>query len=47
MNIRIFTAPTCSHCHKAKEFLSQQGASYEERDITQDSEARDEMVHRS
>lgn len=35
----IFTMPDCPHCARAKEWLSEHGCPFEERDITADVEA--------
>jgi glutaredoxin len=32
--ILIYTTPTCPDCHALKRWLSQQGLTYEERDLT-------------
>lgn len=37
--IRVFTTPTCSYCHKVKAWLSEQGCAYTELDITKDVRA--------
>lgn len=34
--IRVFTTPTCSYCHKVKAWLKEQGCPYTELDITKD-----------
>lgn len=37
--IRVFTTPTCSYCHKVKAWLTQQGCGFTELDITKDVQA--------
>jgi len=37
--IRVFSTPTCSYCHKVKDWLREQGCEYTELDITKDVEA--------
>ncbi len=37
--IRVFTTPTCSYCHKVKGWLQEQGCEYTELDITKDVQA--------
>jgi glutaredoxin 3 len=32
--IRVFTTPTCTYCHKVKGWLNEQGCEYTELDIT-------------
>ncbi len=40
----IYTTPTCPYCKGAKEFLSQKGVFYTEKDVSTNTAARDEMV---
>ena len=37
--IRVFTTPTCSYCHKVKDWLREQGCPFTELDITKDVQA--------
>jgi glutaredoxin len=37
--IRVFTTPTCSYCHKLKAWFNEQGCEFTELDITKDVEA--------
>ena len=37
--IRVFTTPTCTYCHKVKNWLTDQGCVFMELDITQDVHA--------
>lgn len=37
--IRVFTTPTCSYCHKVKAWLREQGCEFQELDITKDVQA--------
>lgn len=37
--IRVFTVPTCEHCHAAKAWLREHGCDFEELDITDDVDA--------
>lgn len=39
-NVVIFTSNTWPHCHTAKEYLSQKGVDFEEKNIQEDPEAR-------
>ena len=39
----IFTSPTCPFCVLAKSFLRDKGVDFEERDIFEDIEARQEV----
>ena len=47
MNVVIYTTPTCSYCHQAKEFLSSRGVKFIEHDVSVDRAAADEMVRKS
>jgi len=40
----IFTSNTCPHCHTAKEYLSQKGVDFQERNINEDPNARKELM---
>ena len=42
--VTIFTSPTCMYCKAAKKYMDEKGISYEERDITKDSSARDDLI---
>ncbi len=43
----IYTTPTCQFCRMAKAFFTEKGVEYEEKDVVEDLEARQEMVQRS
>jgi glutaredoxin 3 len=45
--VTIYTTPSCSVCRKAKEYLAQNGITYEEIDVAADRRAADEMVQKS
>jgi glutaredoxin-like YruB-family protein len=44
--VEIYTSKSCGYCHAAKEFLSQNNISFTEYDITQDAQARRELMKR-
>jgi glutaredoxin 3 len=44
MSITIYTTPTCGYCNQAKRFLAERGVKFEERDVSRDRAAADEMV---
>jgi len=46
-SVKIFTTPTCAYCKMAKEFFKQNNIQYEELDVTQNAQARDEMINKS
>ena len=43
----IYTLPTWPHCHKAKEYLSQNGIAYIEYDVAKDQAKVKEMMEKS
>ncbi|MCL5257978.1 MAG: glutathione S-transferase N-terminal domain-containing protein [Patescibacteria group bacterium] len=43
----IYTTPTCSFCHKAKEFFDKNNIKYEEKDVTINDQTLAEMVKKS
>lgn len=45
--ITIYTTPTCVYCKMTKAFLKENNVAYEERDVSTDDKARDEMIERS
>lgn len=46
-NITIYTTPTCQFCKAAKELFEKSEVSYEEKDVTEDAEARTAMIQKS
>lgn len=45
--ITIYTTPICVYCKMTKAFFKEHNVSYEEKDVSQDVVARDEMVAKS
>ncbi len=45
--ITIYTTPTCVYCKKTKAFFKENNVAYEEKDVSTDASARDEMVKKS
>ncbi|KKS74818.1 MAG: hypothetical protein UV48_C0027G0010 [Candidatus Azambacteria bacterium GW2011_GWA2_42_9] len=43
----IYTTPTCVYCQMTKAFFKENNIAYEERDVSIDTAARDEMVAKS
>ena len=43
----IYTTPTCVYCRAAKEFFQEHSVQYEEKDVVQDEEAREQMMQKS
>ncbi|MDH4239563.1 MAG: PDZ domain-containing protein [Phycisphaerae bacterium] len=44
MDVIVYTSPTCPYCTMVKDFLSQRGISFEERDVSRDSSYAQELV---
>ena len=47
VKVIIYTTPTCVYCKMTKEFFEKNSVVYEEKDISTDEKARDEMVEKS
>ena len=45
--VQIYSTPTCSYCHMAKEFFKKNNVSYEDYNVATDLEKRKEMVDKS
>jgi len=44
MDITVYTSPTCPYCNMVKEFLSQRGIGFEERDFSRNPSYAQELV---
>jgi glutaredoxin-like YruB-family protein len=47
MNVIVYTSPTCGYCKMVKDFLSQRGIGFTERDVSLDRNAAQEVVNRT
>ena len=45
MNVIVYTSPTCPYCTMVKEFLSQKGVSFDERDVSRDPSYAQELMN--
>ena len=45
--ITIYTTPTCAYCKMTKAFFKEHNVTYEEKDVSTDAVARDEMIAKS
>jgi len=45
--VTIYTTPSCVYCKMAKAFFKEKGVTYEEKDVSTDATARDEMIAKS
>lgn len=43
-SVTIFSTPNCTYCKKAKEFLTANNISFEDIDVSTNSEAKAEMI---
>lgn len=46
-NVIIYSTPTCPFCKLAKAFFKRENVAYQEKDVSTDAAARDEMVAKS
>ena len=46
-SITIYTTPTCAWCARAKEFLIKRGVAFQERDVSMDRQAAEEVIRRT
>lgn len=47
MKVKIYSAPDCPWCQKAKEFFKENKVEFEEIDVSENQEAAEEMVKKS
>ena len=47
MNVTVYTTPTCPYCNMVKQFLTQRGIQFIEKDVSVDQAAAMEMVRRT
>lgn len=45
--VTIYTTPTCVYCKMTKAFFKENNVQYEERDVSADRAAADEMIKKS
>lgn len=45
-NVTIYTSSTCGYCTAAKQYLSEKGVSYTEKNISTDTSARKELMQK-
>ncbi|TKJ28816.1 MAG: hypothetical protein CEE40_10440 [Chloroflexi bacterium B3_Chlor] len=46
-DVVVYTTPTCGYCHQVKQYLSQRGVTFTERDVAANPQAAAEMVRLS
>ena len=47
MEVIVYSSPACSYCNMVKEFLSQKGISFTEKDVSRDQLVAQELVSRT
>lgn len=45
-NVTIYTSNTCPHCVSAKQYLSEKGVNYTEKNVQTDPSARKELIQK-
>lgn len=46
-NVTIYTTPTCVYCKMSKAFFKEHNVAYQEKDVSTDHAAAEEMVRKS
>lgn len=47
MRVTVYSTPTCPYCHQVKQYLQTRGISFDDRDVSRDAAAAEEMVRLS
>jgi glutaredoxin-like YruB-family protein len=47
MEVKIYTSPTCQWCKKLKEWLKKNKVAFQEFDVSEEEEYRDELINKS
>lgn len=47
MPVLVYSTPTCPWCHKAKEFLKQQGVPFTDINVAANAQAAEDLVEKS
>ena len=47
VNVKVYSTPTCPWCHKVKTFLKENKIDFDDKDVSTDEKARNEMVEKS
>ena len=45
--VTVYGTPTCPWCYKAKEFFKQNKIKFEDKNVDEDEEAKEEMIEKS
>lgn len=46
-NVIVYSTQSCPWCHKLKDFLKEKGVAFEDKDVSSDDAARNEMTEKS
>ena len=46
-SVKIYTTPTCVYCKMAKDFFNKHNVQFEELNVVDDDQAREEMIRKS
>lgn len=46
-NVTIYTTPSCVYCKMTKEFFKENNVQYSEKNVAEDTVAREEMIKKS
>lgn len=47
MAVKVYSTPTCPWCKKAKAFLTEKGVKFQDINVAEDEQAREEMAEKS
>ncbi len=45
--IKVYSTPSCPYCYTLKAFLDEKGFSYEDIDVAEDAQGREEMIQKT
>jgi glutaredoxin-like YruB-family protein len=45
--VTVYSTPTCPWCHKVKDFLKANNIEFEDKDVSSDDAARNDMIEKS
>ena len=47
MTIKVYSTPTCPYCRMAEDFLTEKKIEFEDLDVSENDQARDEMIEKT
>ena len=45
--VKVYSTPTCPYCNMAKDFFKENNREFKEYDVSEDTEAKNEMLEKS